>query len=93
MGALNAAALSAFGGEVTYLPQNSQSVTLTAIFQPTRETEETSPGTYAVLFIRRADLGDTPQRGDRVEIADSVYTVFDIESDGEGGVVLKLRRA
>jgi len=89
---LNRAVVGTFGREVLYLPNAGGSVALKAILQPGAESEETAPGTYAVLFIRRADLAQTPERGDQVNVQCSAYTVFDIEADGEGGIYLKLRR-
>jgi hypothetical protein len=58
-----------------------------------REAEDASPGVYAVLFVRLADLEAAPVRGDEVEIGGVRYKVFDIEADAEGAAVLKLRQA
>jgi hypothetical protein len=52
-----------------------------------------SPGVYAVLFVRLADLPAAPVRGDEVEIGGVRYKVFDIEADAEGAAVLRLRKA
>jgi len=90
---LNTSALAAFGREVTYSPQvgGSVAVTLKAIFEATHRSEENSPGTYALLFIRLSDLPQAPDRGDEVQVGDSVYKVFEIEADGQGGATLGLR--
>ena len=90
---LNTRALAAFGREVTYSAQTcgSVAVTLKAIFEATHQSEETSPGTYAVLFIRLSDLPQAPDRGDEVQVGESVYKVFEIEADGQGGATLGLR--
>ena len=90
--ALNISVLSAFGREVTYLPQAGGQATVWAIFQPTREGEESSPGVYGVLFVRLSDLPGPPQRGDEVMVDDVQYKVYDIEADTSGAVVLRLRR-
>jgi hypothetical protein len=90
---LNAATLSAFGGEVTYIPGGGESVAIRAVFQPTRKAEENSPGVYGVLFIRLGDLARAPERGDRVMVAGAAYTVYDIEADASGAAVLRIRKA
>jgi hypothetical protein len=89
---LNAAVVDTFGREVLYLPESGGQVTVRAVFQPAREAEDASPGVYAVLFVRLADLPATPVRGDEVEIEAVRYKVFDIEADAEGAAVLRLRK-
>jgi hypothetical protein len=91
LGALNGAALSAFGREVQYLPQAGGEIPIRAIFQATHEAEESAPGVYGVIFIQLSDLPVAPQRGDRVAVGDFDYSVFQIESDGSGGATLSLR--
>jgi hypothetical protein len=90
---LNAAVLGAFGREVTYVPQAGASVTVRAVFESTRESQENSPGVFAVLFLRLADLARPPERGDTVRIGGVPYKVFEIEGDGQGGVRLGLHQA
>ncbi len=92
MGGLNAAVVSTFGREVLYLPQSGGQATVRAVFQAVREAEDASPGVYAVLFIRLADLAAAPVRGDEVETGGTRYKVFDIEADAEGAAVLRLRQ-
>ncbi len=89
---LNTAAITAFGREVTYRPQTGTSAPIRAIFQPSHEAEENSPGVYGVLFIRLADLALPPARGDEVTIDAATYKIFDIEADASGGSVLRLRQ-
>ncbi|GIU74769.1 MAG: hypothetical protein KatS3mg004_1856 [Bryobacteraceae bacterium] len=89
---LDAACLRAFGRDVVFLPEAGGSVTMRGIFERTREPEDASPGVYAVLFVRSANLPAAPVRGDEVEIDGTRYKVFDIEADSEGGAVLRLRR-
>jgi hypothetical protein len=89
---LNAAVVNTFGREVLYLPEAGGQAAVRAVFQPAREAEDASPGVYAVLFIRLADLPAAPVRGDEVEIEGSRYKVFDIEADAEGAAVLRLRK-
>ena len=91
--AVDAACLRVFGREVIYLPEAGGEVSLRAVFQPTQEAEDASPGVYAVLFVRLADLPAAPVRGDGVEIGGVQYKVFDIEADAEGAAVLRLRQA
>ncbi len=90
---LNAATLSAFGGEVTYIPEGGEPFAIRAVFQPTREAEENSPGVYGVLFVRLADLARPPVRGDQALISGVPYTVYDIEGDASGAAVLRIRKA
>jgi len=91
--AVDGACLRVFGNAVTYLPQAGGQASIRAIFQPVREPEDASPGVYAVLFVRMADLPAAPARGDEVEIGGVRYKVFDIEGDAEGAAVLRLRRS
>jgi hypothetical protein len=89
---LNAAVVNAFGRDVLYLPEAGGQTTVRAVFQAVREAEDASPGVYAVLFVRLADLAAAPVRGDEVEIGGTRYKVFDIEADAEGAAVLRLRQ-
>ena len=89
---LNTTVLSAFGREVTYLPQASSEFTLRAIFESAREVQENAPGVYAVLFVQLADCPQKPQRGDDVTVDDVTYKVFDIEADTSGAMLLRLRQ-
>jgi len=89
---LDAAVVKTFGREVLYLPEAGGQAAIRAVFQPAREAEDASPGVYAVLFVRLADLPAVPVRGDEVEIEGVRYKVFDIETDAEGGSVLRLRK-
>ena len=89
---MDKACLRVFGRDVTYLPEAGGQATVRAVFQPAQETEEMSPGVYAVLFIRLVDLPAFPVRGDEVEIGGVRYKIFDIEADTEGAAVLKLRK-
>ena len=89
---LDAAVVQTFGREVLYLPEAGGAAAIRAVFQPAREAEDASPGVYAVLFIRLADLPAAPARGDEVEIGGVRYKVFDIEADPEGAAALRLRK-
>ena len=89
---MDAACLRVFGREVTYLSEAGGQATIRAVFQPTREAEESAVGIYAVLFLRPAVLQTTPQRGDEVEVDDRRYKVFDVEADTSGAAVLRLRQ-
>ncbi len=90
---MDEACLRVFGRDVVYLPEAGGQATVRAVFQPAREAEAASPGVYAVLFIRLADLAAAPVCGDEVEITGARYKVFDIEADAEGAAVLRLRQA
>ena len=91
MGALNAACLAAFGREVMYCPAAGAPFTVTGVLETGARLEETAPGTYAVLFLRREDLPKLPERGDEVEVDGALYKVFEVEADAAGGVKLALR--
>jgi hypothetical protein len=92
VGRMDEACLRAFGRDVTFLPQAGGQATVRAVFQPAREAEDASPGVYAVLFVRLADLPAAPVRGDEVEVEGLRYKVFDIEADAEGAAVLRLHK-
>ncbi len=91
VGALNAACLATFGREVTFRPSAGAPIVITGILETGARLEENSPGTYALLFIRAAELPAPPARGDEVEVAGASYKVFEIEADAAGGVKLALR--
>ncbi len=90
---LNTSVSRAFGREISYQGESGASTALKGIFQPTREGEDSSPGVYGALFIRLADLPEPPRRGHAVTVDGTVYKVFDIEADGGGGAILRLRQA
>jgi hypothetical protein len=89
---LNTTVLSAFGREVEYLPSAGEAIAIQGIVETAREIEDSTPGVYALLFLRLADLPRPPERGDEVAIDGHSYKVFDIEADGGGGVLLRLRQ-
>jgi hypothetical protein len=91
MGALNAACVAAFGREVIFRPAAGAPFTVAGVLETGARLEENAPGTYAVLFLRRADLPQVPERGDEVEIDGASYKVFEIEADAAGAVKLALR--
>ncbi len=91
--ALNTSVSQAFGREISYQGESGNLTALKGIFQPTHESEDASPGVYGALFVRLADLPAPPRRGDAVTVDGTVYKVFDIEADGGGGAVLRLRQA
>jgi len=81
-----------FGKDVTSLPQAGGQTTSRGVFESTREPEDASPGVYAVLFVRLADLPAAPLRGDEVVIDGTTYKVFEIEADTSGSAVLRMRQ-
>jgi len=91
MGALNAACLNVFGRQVTYRPAMGASVVVTGILETGARLEENAHGTYALLFLRAADLPAPPERGDEVQIDGATYKAFEVEADAGGGVKLALR--
>ncbi len=93
VGRIDEACLRAFGHEIVYLPEAGGQASIRAVFQPPRESEDASPGVYAVIFVRLADLPAAPARGDEAIIESARYKVFGIEADTEGAAVLRLRQA
>ncbi len=91
IGVLNSTVLSAFGRQITYRPAAGTPVVVTGILDTGVRLEESSPGTYAVLFLCSSDLPSPPARGDEVEIDETTYKVFEVEADAGGGVKLALR--
>lgn len=89
---LNTTVLGAFGREVAFTATTGDTVSIRAVVETAKETEDATPGVYAVLFLRLGDLSRPPERGDRVVIDGLSYKVFDIEADGGGGAVLRLRQ-
>ena len=91
MGALNAACLSVFGRQVLYRPAAGDPIAVTGILETGVRLEAHAPGTYALLFLRLADLPQPPEPSDEVEIDGAIYKVFEVEADAAGGVKLALR--
>ena len=89
--ALNAACLAAFGRDVTFRPAVGAPFIVAGVLETGARLEANAPGTYALLFIRMADLPAPPERGDEVEVDGASYKVFEIEADAGGGVKLALR--
>lgn len=87
---LNTGAISAFGKEVTYAPQDGVPFTLTGILDLGARREDTAPGTYALLFAKAAAFSEPPQRGGEVTVGNSIYKIVDLEADSEGGIRLVL---
>ncbi len=88
---LNVSVIEAFGREVQYIPAASGVVrTIRAIFEATSQAEDRSPGVFARLFLRVADLTGPPTRGDAVTVDGVTYKVYEIEADSVGGAVLGL---
>jgi hypothetical protein len=92
LGTLNSAAIGVFGREVAYLPSTGEAITLRAVVETAKQAQDTAPGVYASLFLRLADLPKPPERGDEVAIDNLSYKVYDVDADGGGGVVLRLRQ-
>jgi hypothetical protein len=92
LGTLNATAIGVFGREVSYIPSTGDAFTIRTIVETAKQTEDTAPGVYAAMFLRSVDLPKPPERGDEVSIDSTLYKVFDIDADGGGGLVLRLRQ-
>ncbi len=90
---LNRATLGAFGRELLYQSVAGEQFPVQAIFEATREAEDAAPGVYAAIFLRASAIPGPPERGDRVVVDAATYTVFDIEADHGGGMILRLRQS
>lgn len=83
--------LATFGQNVTYTPENgSPAFTLTGILDVGARREDSTPGTYALLFVKAASFTEPPVRGDEVTVGISIYKVVDLEADANGGIRLVL---
>ena len=91
LGALTAVCLATFGREVLYRPGTGVPCTVIGVVETGARLEETVPGTYAMMFLRLADLPQAPECGDEVEIDGTGYKVFEVEADAAGGLKLTLR--
>ncbi len=89
--ALNAACVAAFGEPVSYRPVAGDAFNVTGIFEKTTDEERHADGLYARLFLNLTDCPAQPGNGDRVTVAGSMYTVFEVQLDTSGGVRLSLR--
>lgn len=89
---LNRQCVEIFGRSVTYAPESGGEATVRAIVRRGQEGEDDLPGVYAVAFLRLLDLPAPPVRGDQVDIDGSRYRVYDIDADGSGAVLLRMRQ-
>lgn len=88
--------LSTFGVPFTFTPQNNsaQQQQLTGIVKNPAMAEDFIPGqgtSVVRLFVRFANIIPAPQKGDQVTLGGIAYNVLDVETDVDGGAVLKLR--
>ena len=90
--ALNGIVTDTFGREVLYVPKAGDSRTVKIIFETIPQQEQNSPGIFALVFLRLADLATPPERGDQISIDSVAYKVFEIEADEVGGVRLGLHK-
>jgi len=92
MRSLNDRVLSEFGQEVTYARDAGAPVTITGILETGVGEEDSTPGTYAVLFVKTSSFEQPPARGDEVTVGDVTYKVVDLDADSAGGIRLTLHR-
>lgn len=89
---LNSVALSTLGSPVLYeQPGDADAFTVNGILQRETDEERHIDGLYARLFVQLADFAVPPEHGDRVTIGAVTYTVFEVQTDANGGAYLKLR--
>jgi hypothetical protein len=91
-GSLNNRVLSTFGKELTYTPSAGVPFTVTGILETGAGEEDTTPGAYAVLFVKTEAFTQPPARGDQVAVGDVAYKVVDLDADSAGGIRLTLHR-
>ncbi len=92
MRSLNDRVLSEFGQEVNYTPGAGASFTVTGILETGVGEEDSTPGTYAVLFVKASSFEQPPARGDQVAVGGLTYRVVDLDADSAGGIRLTLHR-
>jgi hypothetical protein len=98
VGGLNGAVLAHFGEPTTYSPKVGQAVQVTGIFDAAYVRVEAgeagvSSGGPAV-FYRLADLPVDPADDEpEITVGGVTYAVRETKKDGQGGLVLLLRRA
>lgn len=91
------AALAIFGTPAT-LDLDGQIVTVRGIYQAAHQMVEIVQDAPVssirpVLTVRAADLPESPQEGDGVEVAGESFRVVDVQPDGFGMLKLVLQRA
>ena len=92
MRSLNDRVLSEFGQQVTYTSGTGTPGTVTGILETGASEEDSTPGTYAVLFVKTSSFEQAPARGDEVTVGGATYKVVDLDADSAGGIRLTLHR-
>ena len=83
--AANAACVAVFGRPVSYQPISGPALAVMGILERVSDEEMQADGIYAKLFVNGADLAGRPESGDQVTIAGTVYTVWSVETETDGG--------
>ncbi len=84
--------LSTFGREVSFIPKETGVPSiLRAVITPGVEPEGTDLGVYLHASAKAADFPRSPEKGDKVQVGNSIYNVVDIDANGAGGLRLQLR--
>ena len=92
MRSLNDRVLAEFGQSVTYTPSTGAPFSVTGILETGTGEEDSTPGTYAVLFVKTSTFTQPPARGDEVAVGDVTYKVVDLDADSADGIRLTLHR-
>lgn len=89
--------ISVLGQPVHYQPvSQSAGFEIRGVFERKHIAVSTGMGietslNVPTLFIRIADLGIPPAKGDKVTVDGKTYTVDDVQKDGHGGAELIMR--
>jgi hypothetical protein len=92
---INQGCLSAFGQPFSFTPQTTGiAQSITGILDSGVELEDVAPGdgsTYARLWIDPSALAPSPQQGDEIASATTVYKIVKMQEDAGGGLWMLLR--
>lgn len=82
---------------ITYTPAVGAPFALVAVFDAAGVTVEVAPGVLQrtgepALGVVLADFATPPVAGEQVEVSGVAYRVADVDTDGQGGATLRLRR-
>ena len=91
--ALNKACVKTFGTAVSYQQGTDAPFAVTGVVMKDSDEERHREGLYARLFVGLADFTTHPEHGDVVVLDGVTYTVFEVNVDAMGGIVLSMRAA
>ena len=90
--------MKVFARPVTYTPPGGEPIAVRGVFDEAHEIIKTAGDgseystTAPVLGIRLLDWATAPVQGGTLSIDGTIYRVFDLQPDGEGGVDVILKK-